>query len=64
MTNADGLLLQGGEWDSPPDTSSISAKGGEVVKYSGEQCVGAGAEPLSANRLLAGHHSSDRPSGD
>jgi hypothetical protein len=57
MHNADGLLLQGGEWDSPLLSASKCAKDDVKVCGGGEQSVGAGAEPLSNHRLLlAGHH--------
>ena len=64
LANADGRLQPGGEWDSPLGLSSITANGCKQVSSGGEQCVGAGAEPLSTNRLLlTGHHDLNRPCG-
>ena len=39
------------------------ASDGERVRDGGEQCLGAGAEPLLPSRLLAGHQMCNRPSG-
>ena len=64
LANADGRLQPGGEWDSPLGLSSITVNGWKQVSSGGEQCVGAGAEPLVYHRLLlAGHHGVTRPSG-
>ena len=45
MHNADGLLLQGGEWDSPLETPHNCSKDALKVCGGSEQCVGGGAKP-------------------
>ena len=63
----DGLLHDGGEWDSPSTTLLHAkvdvAKDGKLVRVDGQLCIGAGAEPLSIRQLSTGHSEFDRPSG-